>query len=86
MADTNSDSIEKRFQALLSSGRPELPTHLRHAASPVAPTATRWTGPTYYRAIRGWEAESDIDRRRWAKDFWGSEGEAKPTQTPAEID
>ena len=84
MADTNSDSIEKRFQALLSSGRPELPTHLRHAVSLVAPYGYALDWSDLYRAIRGWEAESDFARRRWARDFWGSEGEAKPTQTPAE--
>lgn len=70
-----SDSVEKRFIALLSAGHDELPNYLRQTVSLLAADGlafdyikllddlARWLNP-YAIEVR------DVMRRRWARDFY----------------
>ena len=68
---SESGSVEKRFQALLAADRSDLPIHLRHAISLVAPSGLGIHWEDLYRALRYWDHEDDFVRRRWARSFWG---------------
>jgi len=66
----NSDSIEKRFVALLNAGREDLPLHLRHAVSllkahDIPVDWTRLLGD-----LAGWGADNRRVQREWARAFW----------------
>ena len=72
---SSSESIEKRFVALLNADREELPEHLRHAVSllkahevPVDYARLLWD-------VRAWDAESRRVQRFWARAFWGATNE-----------
>lgn len=86
----NSDSIEKRFIALLSGDDEALPVHLRHAVALVAADGrgidfelllgdiTVWLDP--------WQTEPrDRIRQRWASDFYRTTaaGDSEPESTSA---
>jgi len=88
-ADTGSDSVEKRFQALLGARRDDLPTHLRHAVSFVASHKLGIDWEDLYRAIRYWDHPDDFVRREWARSFWvgtsqDASASASPPTTPSE--
>ncbi|GAB4211218.1 MAG: type I-E CRISPR-associated protein Cse2/CasB [Sandaracinaceae bacterium] len=75
--DTQSESVEHRFRALLSAGRAELPTHLRHAVALVASKGIALDWADLFRAVRDWDADgAQRAKRRWARDFWS---DASPT-------
>lgn len=70
---TESESVESRFRAMLSAGRDELDTHLRHAVTLVAGHDEGIDWSDLHKAIRYWDHGDDFVRRRWARDFWASE-------------
>jgi CRISPR system Cascade subunit CasB len=74
---SDSESIERRFVALLNAHREDLPEHLRHAVSlmrsakhPVSINWDRLLGD-----LRNWDDERRNVQRRWARDFWGQPGQ-----------
>jgi CRISPR type I-E-associated protein CasB/Cse2 len=75
-AETGSDSVEARFRALLSAGRAELDTHLRHAVSLVASKHHAIDWLDLYRTIASWDSADQRARRAWARDFWAPPFEA----------
>jgi CRISPR system Cascade subunit CasB len=75
-SESESDSIEKRFMALLASDRQDLAIHLRHAVSLVAASGIGLDWDDLYQAIRYWDHQDDFIRRRWARGFWGNPVEA----------
>jgi CRISPR system Cascade subunit CasB len=69
-AKEGGDSTQRRFVALLSSHRADLPEHLRHAVSLCASkeVAVNWS-----RLLRDLPQWDDAQRRvqlRWARAFW----------------
>jgi CRISPR system Cascade subunit CasB len=74
-----SESIERRFVALLNAHRSDLPDHLRHAVnlmrSADQQVPINWN--QLLRDIQAWDFPSRQVQRRWARSFWGM-----PVQTP----
>jgi len=68
--DTQSESIEHRFTAMLAASREDLPQHLRHAITLIAsrdrPLRIDWD--LLRSDLRFWSSERT--RRRWAREFW----------------
>ncbi len=83
VAARTSDSVELRFRALLSAGRPDLPTHLRHAVMLVATEGLSLDWRDLHTAIRFWDHPADRARRRWARDFWTPSDPDEPNSDPA---
>ena len=74
---SDSESIERRFVALLNAHRQDLPEHLRHAVSLMRsadrPVPVNWD--QLLRDLRNWEDERRFVQRRWARNFWGQIGQ-----------
>jgi CRISPR system Cascade subunit CasB len=65
-----SESIEKRFVALLNSEREDLPEHLRYAISLLATHDVPVDWSQLLRDLGGWGWESRSVQRAWAQAFW----------------
>lgn len=78
-----SDSTERRFLALLSASRADLPTHLRHAIALAAGKNLALDWNDLYTAVRYWDHDDDFVRRRWARAFWTSSSLDAGTPTHA---
>lgn len=68
---TESDSIEKRFVALLDADREQVPIHLRHA---IQLCQSRQIGLDYNLLLRHmlqWNAPRRWTQLQWAREFWG---------------
>lgn len=79
---TDSDSVEKRFVALLNCHVDDLPDHLRHAVG----LAESHEVPVNYRSLlkdlRYWDHPDRFVQRQWARSFWApSESETEDTET-----
>lgn len=68
--DGSHEGIERRFVAMLSSRRDDLPEHLRHAVSlckahevPIHWLRLLWD-------VRAWDREDHRVQRDWARGFW----------------
>ncbi len=79
-----SDSVELRFRALLTAGRDELPTHLRHAVTLVASKKLAIDWRNLRTTVRFWERSDDRARRAWARDFWADGEEETTADTPTD--
>lgn len=86
-----SDSVERRFIALLGAGAEALPVHLRHAVSllaadevpcdfaSLADDLARWLDP--------WQDDArDRVRQRWARDFYRQLAASAGTEAPDTTD
>lgn len=69
--EDESDSIEKRFVALLDSHRDDLPDHLRTAVGLLRSHEIPIDWAQLLRDIKGWSWESRSVQRQWARAFWG---------------
>jgi CRISPR system Cascade subunit CasB len=67
-----SDSVEKRFVALLNSDEDDLPSHLRHAVSLLASGGVplEWAWLLY--DVQHWGHPDRFVQRRWSRDFWAA--------------
>jgi CRISPR system Cascade subunit CasB len=68
---TDSDSIEKRFVALLDCHEDDLAEHLRHAVSLLKSKEIPVDWAQLLRDLRNWNHEDRFVQRRWARAFWG---------------
>lgn len=68
---TDSDSIEKRFVALLDCHEDDLAEHLRHAVSLLRSKEIPVDWAQLLRDLRNWNHEDRFVQRRWARAFWG---------------
>lgn len=66
-----SDSIEKRFQALLACRREDLPDHLRHLIALLRGHDIPVDWSQLLRDIQFWDAEDRRVQRAWARALWG---------------
>jgi len=87
-AGQEGDSVEQRFQALLSASRHELSTHLRYAVGLVAgqPSPSPIDYTDLHAAIYWWDHPEGRSRRRWARDFWAPRGSGAAETDPARPD
>lgn len=72
--NAESDSVERRFVALLNADREDLPTHLRHAVSLLKTNEIMlvdWA--TLLNDLIYWNDENRRVQRRWSRAFWGAE-------------
>jgi CRISPR system Cascade subunit CasB len=67
---TGSESIEKRFVALLDSAKEDLPAKLRQAVSLLKAKEIALDWEKLLPNLRQWENESRCVQRLWARDFW----------------
>jgi len=64
------ESAEKRFVALLSSHRDELPDRLRHVISLAKSANLDVNYVGLLRALRSWDHPNHWVQERWARDYW----------------
>jgi CRISPR system Cascade subunit CasB len=67
-----SDSVEKRFTALLNSHTDDLPAHLQASVSLLAEVPINWA--QLLADIQEWGDDDRSVQRGWAQAFWGSRG------------
>lgn len=67
-----SESIEKRFTALLNCRLEDLSSHLRHAVSLLKSHEIAINWLQLLKDLQQWENDNRIVQRRWAKAFWGA--------------
>jgi CRISPR system Cascade subunit CasB len=70
-----SESIEKRFVALLNCHEEDLPDHLRHAVSLLKSKEIPIDWARLLRDVRRWNHEDRWVQREWARAFWGEKRE-----------
>jgi CRISPR system Cascade subunit CasB len=71
-AKTDSDSIEKRFVALLDCHEDDLGEHLRHAVSLLRSQEIPIGWVRLLNDLSYWNNEDRSVQRNWARAFWGS--------------
>jgi CRISPR system Cascade subunit CasB len=80
MIPGQTESLEKRFVALLNSHREDLPHHLRQAVSLLKsseiPVPLDWR--QLLRDILHWDHEKRFVQREWAREFWQRKDEEAP--------
>jgi CRISPR system Cascade subunit CasB len=84
---TGSDSVEKRFTALLDSEREDLPARLRHAVSLLKAHEIGLDWRRLLTDLGAWDNDARWVQRRWARDFWAeqhTEAPGEPTNTATE--
>jgi len=85
---TNSESVERRFIALLNADAQDLAPHLRQAVSLLKANAVPVDWEQLLKDLLAWDHPDGYVRRNWARGFWGwvakdVEAEGKPTDQPA---
>lgn len=69
------DSTDRRFVALLSSHRDDLPEHLRHAVSLCAAKEVPVSWRQLLRDLPHWDDTHGRIQLRWAREFWKRDSE-----------
>ncbi len=67
---SESDSVERRFVALLDSTRDELPGRLRHAVSLARSKDVPIDWSQLLKDMKGWNEYELWVQRKWARDYW----------------
>lgn len=70
--DDPSESMEKRFVALLNSPEEDLPEHLRQIVSLLKSKEIPINWLLLLKHIKSWSYDSKYVQKSWAKGFWGS--------------
>lgn len=70
--DTERDSIEKRFVALLDAHPDDLGEHLRQAISLLSASSAQLDWDLLLQHVEHWTHEERWVQRAWARDFWTS--------------
>ena len=78
MVKEPSESLGKRFVALLNCHRDDLPNHLRQAVSLLKAKDVPIDWRRLLKDILSWDHESRFVQQQWAREFWQS----KPPATP----
>jgi CRISPR system Cascade subunit CasB len=79
-AVTGSESIEKRFAALIDSHPDDLPTRLRHAVTLLRSKEIPVDWEQLLRDLLAWGAERRPVQRRWARHFWTGTAAGSPEE------
>lgn len=83
MLRDESDSIEKRFEALLNAHHEDVDQHLRHVIGLLKSKdiAVDWSQLLW--DLRGWDSDERKVQRRWARSFWRQgDGESESEHSP----
>lgn len=67
-----SDSIEKRFVALLNAEVDELPNYLRQIIGLLKSKEIAVNWEQLFKDVRFWDSEKSRVREKWARSFWGN--------------
>ena len=84
-ATERSESVERRFVAMLKANREDLFNHLRHAVSLARSKEIAIDFHRLLTDIRNWDSDQRWVQRNWARSFWGSGGVTAPTETQGSI-
>ena len=68
-----SDSLEKRFLALLNCHPDDLPNHLRQAVSVLKAKDVPIDWRRLLRDVLNWDHETHFVQQQWAREFWQRE-------------
>jgi len=71
-AKRDSESIEKRFVAIVNSHEDELPNHLRHAMSLLAADSIPVDWVQLLLDLQRWTHPERFVQRRWARSHWST--------------
>jgi CRISPR system Cascade subunit CasB len=82
-----SESLERRFVALLSSDSDSVGVHLRHAISLLASEDIAVDWAQLLRDLRWWGQSERRVQKRWAREFWRDSTAAAPesVQPPEDV-
>jgi CRISPR system Cascade subunit CasB len=80
--ERESESIEKRFVALLNSDEDDLPLHLRHAVSLLAAASIPLDWTRLLLDVQAWGHPERYVQRQWSRDFWGASAPESETPSP----
>jgi CRISPR system Cascade subunit CasB len=78
MIPRQTESLEKRFVALLNSHRDDLPHHLRQSVSLLKSSEIPVDWHQLLRDILRWEHKSRFVQQQWARDFWHKKDKGAP--------
>ena len=70
--ETKSDSVEKRFVALLNAEAEDLPTYLRQIIGLLKSKDIGVNWEQIFDGIQSWNSDKRFVQRKWAFGFWGS--------------
>lgn len=81
-ASVESDSVERRFVAILNCHGDDLSTHLRHSVGLLKSNELPIDWSQLLSDIQNWGLESRPVQRGWARAYWGSHpsGQPEPSQ------
>jgi len=71
----DSESVEKRFLALLNAHHDDLPRHLRHAVSLANSKEVPVNWRQLLKDIKNWNNYHRFVQKQWARDFWSWKNE-----------
>ncbi len=82
-----SESLERRFVALLAADADSIGVHLRHAIALLAAEEIAVDWAELLRDLRWWGQSEHRVQRRWAREFWkhGVPGTSEADQTREEV-
>lgn len=83
-SETGSESIEKRFLALLDAESEDLHVHLRHAVSLMRAHDVPVDYDRLLRDLRDWKKEDRRVQRRWARTYFGAKTGAEDQESTNE--
>lgn len=72
--ETKSDSVEKRFVALLNAEADELPNYLRQIVGLLKSKEIAVNWEQLFKDVQFWNSENSRVREKWARGFWGNSG------------
>jgi CRISPR system Cascade subunit CasB len=72
-AKHDSESIEKRFVAMLDADAADLPSHLRHAVSLLASAGVPVDWARLLDDVQRWGRPERFVQRRWSRDYWATD-------------
>ena len=68
----NSDSIEKRFVALLNAEAEDLPYYLRQIIGLLKSNAVAVNWERLFKDVQNWNSDKRFVQQKWAEQFWGN--------------
>ena len=68
----NSDSIEKRFVALLNAEAEDLPYYLRQIIGLLKSNDVAVNWERLFKDIQSWNSDKRFVQQKWAEQFWGN--------------
>ncbi len=77
----DSDSIEKRFVALLNAEAEDLPYYLRQIIGLLRAKEIAVNWEQLFKDVQNWDSDKRFVQRKWAERFWGNPDNNKKQET-----